>query len=62
VVVSRKPFPAPVISPLKDGYEEEIRSICNSNGLEPKPFGGLEKFCALMDELKNDAPYDITAR
>lgn len=62
VVVSRKPFPAPVISPLKDGYEQEIRSICNSNGLEPKPFGGLEEFCALMDELKNEKPYDITAR
>ncbi|RKY12730.1 MAG: hypothetical protein DRP82_06435, partial [Planctomycetota bacterium] len=56
VVVSRKPFPAPVISPLKDGYEQEIRSICNSNGLEPKPFGGLEEFCALMDELKNEKP------
>ena len=62
IVVSCKPFPAPVLSPLKDGYEQEIKSICDDNGLECKNFSSLKEFCALMDAFKNRTPYNITEK
>lgn len=62
VVVSRTNFPAPVISPLKDGYVEELQQLTDASSGEFKilPFTGLTEFVARLRELEKDVPYTLS--
>jgi CRISPR-associated protein Cst2 len=66
VAVSAGATPAPTVSPLKDGYDQEIMAI--QQRLEPlrpdmvsvHPFGSLSDFTGLMTDLiTNTSPYSL---
>ncbi|MBM7556091.1 DevR family CRISPR-associated autoregulator [Halanaerobacter jeridensis] len=65
VSVSYSSVPAPTISALNSGYNEEIKSIAktlNSIGenVELKEFNSMSEFCKVIEELiNNTVPYGI---
>jgi CRISPR-associated protein Cst2 len=62
IVVSRVNYPAPVISPLKDDYAQEIERIKTSigdNKIEVKNFTSLAEYVQKINELIDDVPYKV---
>jgi CRISPR-associated protein Cst2 len=62
IVVSRVNYPAPVISPLKDDYAQEIENIKTSigdNKIEVKNFTSLAEYVQKINELIEDIPYKV---
>lgn len=62
LVISRTNFPVPVISPLKEGYREEIEALAQARGnaFECFRFDNLVEFVKKLQELENDQPYALT--
>jgi CRISPR-associated protein Cst2 len=60
IIVCRASFPAPVISPIKIDYKEEIKSIIkNLEDIEMIEFKSLSEFVEKIRELLEDIPYSI---
>ena len=62
IVVSKVNYPAPVISPLKDDYRQQIESIKTSIGdknIEVKNFKSLAEYVQKIKELMDDDPYKL---
>jgi CRISPR-associated protein Cst2 len=61
LVVSRSNFPAPVVSPLKEGYRDELEKLAqaSSAGFDITPFDDLSNFVTVLRGLENDAPYTL---
>lgn len=62
IVVSRTNYPAPVISPLKDDYLQQIEIIktnIGNNSLEVKNFKSLAEFVQKINEIMDDEPYKM---
>ncbi len=64
LVVSRQNVPVPVISPLKDGYREEIEKLAEASNkaFEYFEFNGISEFVKALGQLENDTPYRISGR
>lgn len=67
VAVSSQRVPAPTLSPLKKGYEDQLRGITDTlnkirpGAIELHPFDSLAKFSEVMAELvETTAPYKLT--
>lgn len=67
VTVSQDITPAPTLSPLKEGYVEELIALCETlNGvrtgaLAAKPFSSMNGFASVMgDLLESSGPYKLT--
>jgi hypothetical protein len=52
-------MPVPVVSPLIDGYKEQIKSIAGPNNV--KEFASLIEFLQALDELKEQIPSKLGA-
>lgn len=65
VTVSRNVIPAPTLSPIKDGYAEQLRELCNTlNGIRPEAlsvhtFDSLPAYAKEMSRLLQDAPFTM---
>ncbi len=60
VVISRTNFPVPVISPLKQTYQEEMEKIAQKiSGLEIQKFGDLSGFVEKLDNISNSDLYTL---
>jgi len=57
IVTSQKGIPVPVISPLLDGYKEQIKSIAGSDNV--KEFMSLTDYLKALDELKSRSPSEL---
>lgn len=61
IVYSTEPMPVPVISPLKDNYASEIKTIAKrlDNSLKVVEFEGIADFATKMGQLTNNKPYEM---
>jgi len=61
IVVSRANFPVPVISPLKEGYREEIEALAKVSGesFECIRFDDLAGFVNALRGFEDDKPYEL---
>jgi len=61
VVVSRENFPAPVVSPLKDDYRDELEHLASvtSAKFDVLEFDDIGGFVQTLRSLENDAPYAL---
>jgi CRISPR-associated protein Cst2 len=61
IVVSRANFPVPVVSPLKEGYREEIEALAKANGesFECIRFNDLVGFVNALRGFEDDKPYEL---
>lgn len=66
VTVSQKVVPAPTLSPLKEGYDEELATLCQTlntirpDALQAHPFASLADFAGVLGGLMNSsAPYAL---
>ncbi|RLI76808.1 DevR family CRISPR-associated autoregulator [Archaeoglobales archaeon] len=61
VVYSTKPMPVPVISPLKNDYINEIKTIAKSigNSIEFVEFSSIADFATKIGQLANNKPYKM---
>jgi len=61
IVVSRVNFPAPVISPLKEDYINELEKIVSgSDGVEVRKFNSISEFVDEINILAEEGVYTIT--
>ncbi len=61
IAISEVNFPAPVISPLRESFLEEMENIAKQqNGLSLKKFANVVEFCGVMNELLNGKIYSLT--
>jgi CRISPR-associated protein Cst2 len=62
IVVSKNNVPVPVISPLKENYIEEVKSISeklDKDNIEILEFNSISEFISKVNELLGKAPYSI---
>jgi len=62
IVISKNNLPVPVITPLRDGYLEELKKIkdnLSGNALEIKEFKSLSEFIQETENLLNEQPYKV---
>lgn len=65
VTVSRDIIPAPTLSPLKEGYDVQLATLCDTlNGIRPDaltahPFGSLTEYAQQVSTLMNDQPFTM---
>lgn len=61
IVYSTKPMPVPVISPLKDNYVSEIKTIVESidTSLKVEEFNSIADFATKMGQLADNKPYKM---
>ncbi|MCB8980708.1 MAG: DevR family CRISPR-associated autoregulator [Ardenticatenaceae bacterium] len=65
VTVSRSVIPAPTLSPIKDGYAEQLTELCHTlNGIRPEAlsvhtFDSLPAYAKEMSQLLQDAPFTM---
>jgi len=61
LLVSRDNFPVPVISPLKEGYQDELKKLASAceAGFEAKAFGDLSSFVTELRGLRDAVPYTL---
>ena len=65
VTVSRNIIPAPTLSPLKEGYDDQLTSLCDTlNGIRPDAlsahkFGSLAEYAQNLSGLMNEAPFEM---
>jgi len=57
IVTSQKGVPVPIVSPLIEGYKDQVKKI--SKGANIKEFGSLSEFLVTMDTLKELVPYRL---
>ena len=58
VAISETNFPAPLISPLKDGYRSEVETLVHQNGgITLHSFSSIAEFCSIMDDLAEEEPF-----
>jgi len=61
IVYSTEPMPVPVISPLKDSYANEIKTISESinDSLKVVEFDSIADFATKMGQLTDNKPYKM---
>lgn len=65
ITVSRNVIPAPTLSPIKDGYVEQLTELCHTlNGIRPEAlsvhtFDSLPAYAKEMSQLLQDAPFTM---
>lgn len=65
VTVSRNIIPAPTLSPIKDGYAQQLAELCETlNDIRPEAltvhsFASLPAYAKVMSELLQDAPFTM---
>jgi len=61
IVYSTKPMPVPVISPLKDGYVKEIKTISESidASIKVMEFDNIADFATKISGLSDNKPYKM---
>ncbi|MCA9963691.1 MAG: DevR family CRISPR-associated autoregulator [Anaerolineales bacterium] len=65
VTVSRNVIPAPTLSPLKDGYGDQLTALCETlNGIRPEAlsahnFGSLAEYAQQMSALMREQPFTM---
>lgn len=65
VTVSRHVIPAPTLSPIKDGYDDQLIALCDIlNGVRPEalsaqPFASLPEYAQALTGLMEDAPFTM---
>jgi CRISPR-associated protein Cst2 len=61
LLISRVNFPVPVISPLKEGYQDELRKLVAASDarFELKTFSDLSSFVSELHGLQDDVPYAL---
>mgnify|MGYP002713122160 CR=1 FL=1 len=65
VTVSRNVIPAPTLSPIKDGYAEQLAELCETlNGIRPEAlsvhaFDSLPAYAKEISGLLQDAPFTM---
>jgi CRISPR-associated protein Cst2 len=63
VTVSRDVIPAPMLSPIKDGYDKQLTALCSTlneirpNALTVHPFSSLAEYAKEMGGLMDDMPF-----
>jgi CRISPR-associated protein Cst2 len=62
LVVARQNVPVPVVSPLKDGYRDEIEALARASGnaFEHVPFNDLAGFVEALQNLEKDELYTLS--
>ncbi len=65
ITVSRDIIPAPTLSPIKDGYADQLESLCATlngirpNALTPYTFDSLVEYAEKVHGLMADMPYSL---
>lgn len=59
VLVSRQPAPVPMLSPLRDDYQEHLKALAEKQGVEAWEFSDLDKLMEILIELRNEKPYQM---
>lgn len=65
VTVSRNVIPAPTLSPLKDGYGDQLTALCETlNSIRPEAlsahnFGSLAEYAQQMSALMREQPFTM---
>jgi CRISPR-associated protein Cst2 len=60
VAVSTRNFPVPVVSPLKDKYQDDVQSLkSGSPGLEVETFDSLPELYSIFDSLAKRLPFTL---
>lgn len=57
VIYTSYNFPVPVISPLKEGYTGEVKSIAGQIGANVKDFNSMDEFVGIMKDLEGMGPW-----
>jgi CRISPR-associated protein Cst2 len=66
VTVSRDVIPAPTLSPIKAGFDDQLAQLCDTlnqirpDALTPYQFGSLAEYAQNIKGLLADAPYTLT--
>jgi len=62
IVSSAEPLPVPLISPLKDDYDSELKGIVNEIGssVNVREFNNISEFIKKISELIEKEPYRMT--
>jgi len=57
VAVSRVNFPVPLVSPLKDDYQNQVKALAQQQeGIALYSFASTAEFCSIMDNLAKEEP------
>jgi CRISPR-associated protein Cst2 len=60
IVLSETPFPAPVVSPISDTYQEEVEGLAERReGLSVRRFNSLTEAIDILEELKTREIYKL---
>jgi CRISPR-associated protein Cst2 len=60
IIVSKKPTPVCIISPLQEKFMDDIRKIAQKENLEVHEFKSLAELLEKLDALKNYVPFTIS--
>ncbi|GIK56918.1 MAG: CRISPR-associated protein DevR [Chloroflexota bacterium] len=65
ITVSRDVAPAPTLSPLKEGYQDQLAALCDTlnairpNALASLPFASMADYAATVSSLMADQPFTM---
>jgi len=57
VLISRQAVPVPMLSPLRDDYQEKLRLLAEKQGIEAKEFKDLDELLGILSELRSNTPF-----
>jgi CRISPR-associated protein Cst2 len=60
VVYTTANHPVPLLSPLHDGYTDEVERLAKRIKATVRRFGSLDEFAATIDDLEGLAPYQLS--
>ena len=60
IVVSKKPTPVCIMSPLQENYMEDTRKIAQKENLEVHEFKSIAELLEKLDALKRYSPFTVT--
>ncbi len=56
VLFSTQPVPVPLLSPLREDYQERLKQLAQKQEIEAKPFDDLAKLVDILTELRQAQP------